>query len=63
MMGSNEYRRKRLEIRRKIDYYEEQRIVFPYSKHEADRHIEELEDELEQLAMEYRRQIRNSELF
>ncbi len=56
MMGSNAYRRKKLEIKRRIEYYQEQMKIYPYTKREALANIEELEDEEERLDLDYRRQ-------
>lgn len=56
MIGSNAYRKKRLEIADEIAYYEEKMRIHPYSRKEARRNIEVLEDMLERLESKYHRQ-------
>ena len=56
MIDSNEYRRRRLEAEQQIQFYKRQMRFSPYTRHEAQSKIEELQDYLELSALEYRRQ-------
>jgi hypothetical protein len=56
MIGSEEYRRTRLETEQQIQFYNRQKQFFPYARHEVQFRIDELKDYLELLALEYRRQ-------
>lgn len=58
MIGSDEYRRTRLETEQQIQFYKRQMRFFPYTRHEAQFKIKELKDYLELLALEYRSQWR-----
>ena len=56
MIGSDEYRRTRLETERQIQFYKRQIRFFPYTRHKVQLKIDELQDYLELLALKYRRQ-------
>ncbi len=62
MTGSNLNRRRRLEIRDKIEHLKEQVYIDPSSWKDAQEAIEELQAELDRLELEYYRQTRNIEL-
>lgn len=56
MVFSNTLFTRKLEIMRKMDFYEEQMCIHPDMRSEAQRNITLLEDELENLEWEYRQQ-------
>ena len=62
MTGSNANRQRRLEIREKIERLKEQISIHPATWKDVEREIEQLQDELDRLELEYYRQTRNIEL-
>ena len=60
MMDSNEYLIRGLETKQQIQFYKRQMRFFPYTRHKVQCKINELQDYLELLALEYRRQLRRS---
>ena len=55
-MDSNEYLIRGLETKQQIQFYKRQMRFFPYTRHKVQFKIDELQDYLELLALEYRRQ-------
>lgn len=56
MMNSNEYLRRGLETKQQIQFYKRQVRFFPYTRKKVQRKINELQDYLEILALDYHRQ-------
>lgn len=58
MIGSKSCRRRKLEIIREIDFYKKRKCIFPYMSKEADRNIEMLVYELDDLEGKFSREDR-----
>jgi len=60
MMNSNEYLRRGLETKQQIQFYKRQVRFFPYTRKKVQCKINELQDYLEILALDYHRQRQRS---